>query len=128
MITVDRSKTNHDLEKQNLVTQFDKLGQYDVYKCSLCGLTGKAYTFTEISFSSKSSKKIYSCPKAVKIEKIRITNCQANGKVFDNLTPGSVHVVVPPPEGYDNSRGVWVMGVGEPVKVLFGEYTEIRDG
>lgn len=31
----------HDWAKTNLVTKMDKTGQYDSYKCSICGVTGK---------------------------------------------------------------------------------------
>jgi|GEM_PF-2237788 len=35
--------------------------------------------------------------------------------------------LVTPPDGYkDDFKGVWVMGVGEPVKVLVGEYTILQ--
>lgn len=122
MIVISRSETNHNFEKQNLVTQFDKRGQYDVYKCSACGLSGKARTLTSISISENSRKRASNCPKAVSSQRVRITKCNAVGKLFGNLTPGSVHDVIPPPSGQDNSRGLWVMGVGEPVKILFGEY------
>lgn len=55
--------------------------------------------------------------------KIKITFCNAQGGQFANLTPGSEHEVIDPPKGHKNdNRGVWVMGVGEPVKVLKREY------
>lgn len=53
--------------------------------------------------------------------KIRIINCTAVGPQFENLTPGSIHEVIPAPKGENNNRGWWVMGVGEPVKVLTHE-------
>lgn len=54
---------------------------------------------------------------------IQITRCMASGKAFDNLTPSSYHEIVNPPNGYKNDiDGVWVMGIGEPVKVLDTEF------
>lgn len=57
---------------------------------------------------------------------IEITFCTAQGSQFENLKRGTQHKVVTPPQGYTNDdRGVWVMGVGEPVKVLNKEYKVI---
>lgn len=42
-----------------------------------------------------------------------------------NLTPGSIHYLIPPPEGEsDNFQdgGVWVNGVSKPIKLFFGEF------
>jgi len=60
--------------------------------------------------------------------KIKITKCLAFGKQFENLTPDSVHDVIEAPERYKSSKvvGVWVMGVGEPVKVLPNEYITLK--
>lgn len=52
---------------------------------------------------------------------------RAVGKQFSNLTPGSEHDIVPPPPGQDNKRGEWVMGVGEPVLLLAGEYVYCKN-
>ncbi len=82
-----------------------------------------------------------------KKEKIQITECKAFGKFFENLTPGSIHEVLTlqavrrrttilltpgsihevltAPEGGRTEGGVWVMGVGEPVFVLNGEYKRV---
>ena len=122
MITINRNSTNHNFEKQNLVTQFDRRGQYDVYKCSRCGLSGKARDLVNVDVGSNNKKRAHNCPKAEVIQRVRITKCHAVGKLFENLHPGTLHDVVAPPAGYDNSRGVWVMGVGEPVKVFFEEF------
>ena len=53
---------------------------------------------------------------------IRVVKCNAYGPQFTNLTPGSIHVVINPPIGEKNKGGVWVMGNGEPVKLLSGEF------
>ena len=62
-----------------------------------------------------------------KRKQIKVTECRAYGPQFANLTPGSVHDVIPAPPGYENSGGVWVEGVGEPVKLLDGEYMRVED-
>lgn len=126
MITISKRLTNHVFEKQNSVTRFEKGRHFDVYKCSLCGLTGKAYSLTHITIDGR-SKGGPVCPKAPKASKIKITECRAVGKAFGNLTPDSIHDIIPPPKDKDNSRGVWVMGVGEPVLVLFGEFQEVKE-
>lgn len=59
-------------------------------------------------------------------KKIKVTKCTAYGKVFSNLLPDSEHEVVTPPQGYKNDHsGVWVMGVGEPVKLLTVEFVSL---
>lgn len=63
--------------------------------------------------------------KMEKKEKIQITECKAFGEFFENLTPGSIHEVLTAPEGKRTEGGVWVMGVGEPVFVLDGEYKRV---
>lgn len=124
MSRLDMASTNHKLEKQNLITKKNKLGLYDEYKCTKCGLRGKRYTLGEdlVVDGRFSSAKAGDCPDAGMPAKIKITHCLAYGKVFVNLTPGSIHEVVSPPKGRNNKNGVWVMGVGEPVKVLFREF------
>jgi len=56
------------------------------------------------------------------MKRIRITRCEGVGRIFGNITSGSEHVVIDPPAGKDDKRGVWVMGVGEPVLVLHREF------
>lgn len=55
-------------------------------------------------------------------KRIKITQCRAFGPQFSNLIPGSIHDVIKTPAGEKREGGVWVMGNGEPVKVLQGEY------
>lgn len=59
---------------------------------------------------------------------VKVTRCTAFGKQFENLTPDSIHDVIETPERYKQSKlkGVWVMGVGEPVKLLDNEYIKIK--
>ncbi|GGB82740.1 hypothetical protein GCM10007424_23470 [Flavobacterium suaedae] len=131
MQTIYRDSTNHDFEKTNLVTKYSRKGNYDDYKCTNCGMKGKSYRLNEIQVSDTySSSNVANCKKAPLFQppkKIKITQCTASGEAFKNLTNGSVHDVVTPPEGYKNDyRGVWVMGVGEPVKVLNNEFEKIE--
>ena len=121
---INRQTTNHNFEKQNLVTLQDRKGMYDLYTCTACGLTGKSYNLTEITISERFKSASETCPKAPKAKQIKITTgIHATGRQFANLIPGTVHDVVATPKD-DSGRlaGVWVMGVGEPVKVLVGEY------
>lgn len=124
MITICRDSTSHSFEKKNLVTQFDGIGQYDLYTCTRCGLTGKSRDLVNITFRGSNRDRALNCPKAMKPTRIKITRCKAFGKVFGNLQPGSIHAVVAPPPG---AGGVWVMGVGEPVKVLPDEYETVEE-
>ena len=58
--------------------------------------------------------------------RIKIILCTAVGKQFANLIPNSEHNIIDAPIGHDNEKGVWVMGAGNPVKVLHSEYTRIK--
>ena len=124
MKTIDLKETDHVFIKQNLMTLRDSKGPYDLMICENCGLEGKVRQLGQLETTSR-RKDPAKCPKAKKVKKIQITHCSAMGSVFANLTPGSIHEVVETPKGENNSRGVWVMGVGEPVKVLFSEFKEV---
>ena len=56
--------------------------------------------------------------------KIQIIECKATGKIFDNLTPDSIHEICEPAKGWlNNNKGFWILGSnGEPVRVLTGEF------
>lgn len=61
-------------------------------------------------------------------KQIEIEFCNAVGPEFENLTPGSKHVIIDAPADQkphnDNGKtGYWVNGVTEPVLVLFQEMT-----
>lgn len=129
MIEVHMNEGGHQWEKTNLTTLGGGNGRstYDTYRCTACGLTGKMYHFNHITIQERSRKKLFSCPGLKKARKIRITCCRAVGSQFANLTPDSVHEVIPTPPGNNSNNGVWVMGVGEPVKVLNGEFTYINE-
>lgn len=132
MYQSDIKTSGHVWEKQNLVTISKKGKMYDEMVCRNCGMKGKRFGFVSVEVSgSYSRKNVDRCPKAVKPDtpvKVKVTYCTAMGKQFENLTPGSEHEVVTTPDGYKNDHtGVWVMGVGEPVKLLTGEFVKIND-
>lgn len=128
MYQVSLSDSGHSWTKQNLVTITKGSTPHDIMKCEKCGVEGRVYNLTHIQLSeSYSREKAYRCPFWTPDQQpaqIKITGCNAMGAQFGNLTPGSIHAVIDPPDGYKNDpTGVWVMGIGEPVKVLRGEYT-----
>ena len=125
MITTELTTGGHSWTKTNLVTQ-GKTRQHDSYRCELCGITGKSYAIGSITVPEKFSAKLYRCPGLKITKKVKVTNCRAVGRQFQNLTPGSVHDVVIPPLGESDKNGVWVQGVGEPVKLLFGEFEYLK--
>lgn len=130
---IDMSGSPHDFNKENLVTLKDRRGQHDLMKCNKCGIKGKRRTLDntiEVK-GSYSDLKVNNCTNAVSEstigEKVRVIECNANGPQFANLLSGSEHETVASPmeEGSERMDGVWVQGVGEPVKLLPGEYEEI---
>lgn len=127
---IGKKEGGHVWNKLNLVGQESRKGIYDTYQCKECGIKGRSYRLGVIEIpKSYSKKKVDNCLNGAmgKIGTvIRITHCAAFGPIFKNLTSGSEHVVIEPPVGHkEDSRGVWVMGVGQPVKVLAGEYEVI---
>lgn len=130
MYHVNVKESQHEFEKKNLVTIAGKKGGYDLKVCKNCGIKGKQYALESIQIAqSYNIEKAFTCPKAPKIDKpkqIKITHCTAVGRCFANLTPNSVHDTIPTPKGEkEDNKGVWVMGIGEPVKVLNNEFTTI---
>jgi hypothetical protein len=124
----------HDFQKKNLVTISDRTGHYDLLKCSKCGIEGKRFGLGQMLTLTKdySENIIKNCDGTDQEiitfygRKIQITKCYAQGKQFENLTSCSFHWVIPAPSPYkDDLKGVWVMGISEPVKVLNNEYVLI---
>lgn len=115
----------HKFTKSNLVTKLGPNGTYDEYMCELCGMKGRSYKFGRISLSASYGKNIFKCKKLGPKRKIQIIKCNALGEQFLNLTPGSIHDIVDPPQGYDRSRGEWVQGEGDLVLVLYNEFNYI---
>ncbi len=120
MIIANFEEGGHNWEKTNLVTKEGK-ELYDTYQCRQCGLKAKMVSFGILQISERYRKKFEHCIGVKKAKQIEIIKCEAVGPQFANLVPGSMHDIISPPAGYDNKGGVWVMGVGEPVKVLFRE-------
>lgn len=119
--------SGHTWEKQNLVTITSKGKMYDKMICKNCGMKGIRYGFTSVEVSEKYKfENVNRCPKAehVSVPKmVRVIKCTAFGKQFSNILPDTIHDVVNPPQGYKNDHtGIWVMGVGEPVKLVTGEF------
>ena len=85
------------------------------------------YSIDELTVDERYRKKLSAGPGLKKTRQIKITTCSAVGAHFANLTPGSVHDIIKPPAGYNRERGEWVMGVGEPVKVLFSEFIYVEE-
>lgn len=125
MFILNLLQNGHDWEKVNHVGKEDRRGIYDEFRCKLCGLRGKSYTLGLLEIAERDRKKAAMCKGARKFAKsyVKVIRCDACGKAFANLTPGSIHKVVPSPDGEKSSRGEWVMGVGEPVLLLFGEFS-----
>jgi len=119
---------SHEWEKTNLVTLRDSRGHfYDQFKCKRCGIQGKLYMAGILNIPNKYDKKIKRCPGLIPKTFLKVTHCNAVGNQFENLTDGSIHPIIPPPEGRDNRRGEWVMGIGEPVLLLYGEFKYHED-
>jgi hypothetical protein len=118
------NKGNHQWEKQNLVTQVDKMGQFDTVKCK-CGLKAKRVNFEQVQVDGRQKSKAEKCPLYTPKEStnkvIIITRCTAFGRAFENLTPNSEHTLITPPVGRSRDE-YWVEGVGEPVRLLKGEF------
>lgn len=125
MIRVEISHGGHQFVKENLITLKNSKGLYDVYRYSCCGLEVKSYLLGTIDVYEKDKNKLNCCIGRQDKKQIQITRCTASGPQFKNLLPASKHTIISPPEGYDRKRGEWVMGVGEPVLVLFGEFIYI---
>lgn len=128
MIKTNFTVGGHDWQKVNLVTLVSKgCSTYDLYRCSRCGLEAKRYRLNELVVDERYRNKLAHCSSVGKPKQLQIIECRAVGPQFANLTPGSVHDIIAPPEGNDRKRGEWVMGVGEPVKVLFDEFNYIKE-
>lgn len=126
MAQIQLDDTTHIMYKVNLVSNRDGS---DDYKCSACGLEGKRLLFSpSLKISNRTSEdKIKYCPGMVLNysvgDEIIVVNCIAQGAQFANLTRASFHEIVEAPKPYKNDTlGVWVMGVGEPVKLLNNEF------
>lgn len=132
---------HHNWKKKNMVTLSSSKGSYDEFQCSKCGISGKCYDLIHIVIETKkfSIENIQNCDfentyangnpiVLVPIKtKIKITKCTATGKIFGNCIDGSEHITVNAPLPYKNDeKGVWIKGIGEPVKLLNNEFIVIK--
>lgn len=131
MYTIDLNDNPHNFEKLNLVTE---LSGHDTLKCTKCGIKGKTTSLSTMQVKgSYSEEKVINCVFTETElrnnnvgKRIKITFCTASGEIFSNLTPNSEHIIIRTPDNQKaDSKGVWVMGVGEPVKVLNNEFVFI---
>jgi hypothetical protein len=125
------NESSHDFEKKNLVTIPSSRGGYDELVCKKCGIKGKTFQLGILQVKgSYSREKVENCILTKEEMKsgntgrtIIITICTAQGPAFKNVTPDSEHVVIETPKGQTiDSKGVWITGNGEPVKVLNNEF------
>jgi hypothetical protein len=132
VIDMNNDTSGHKWSKVNQVTLKDQKSTYDLMQCDSCQLKGKRRSFTEIQIpSTHGYNKVFNCPasNSADVKRVRIKKVNGGPGLFDNLTPGSEHDTVPVPEHqkHKNLSGVWVMGVGEPVRILPTEYEIIKD-
>lgn len=130
MYNISIKEGGHKWEKQNALTITTSRGSYDLMKCSLCGISGKTSSINTIQLKGSYAREtVFNCKgnKTISVlKKIKITHCTAQGKIFENIIDGSIHEVVTPPKNYKNDHtGVWVMGNGEPVKILTEEFDKL---
>lgn len=131
MIIQEFNGNIHDWEKQNLITLGTGRKSHDKYKCKKCGITAKSINLAQVSIPGQFKNKAWNCSNSAESKKagkkVRVIHCNANGRQFENLTPNSEHYIVDTPQQYVSKKlnGVWVMGVGEPVRLIPGEYTLI---
>lgn len=112
--------TKHKFRKKNLIGKAD---HSDDYECELCGLRGNRPGLAEyVNVDGRFTKKARECDGSVAVKRLQVVRCSAFGKAFENATPGSIHDIVKPPDGNNNHRGEWIMGNGEPILLLNGEY------
>ena len=117
----------HSWEKQNLITVREKGRPVDKVICKGCGIIGLRARLDQVEIDGRHSvEQVDFCRGNKNSQRVKITRCTAQGMQFANLTPGSEHDVVNTPKGENDKRGVWVMGVGEPVKVLYDEFEFIK--
>lgn len=128
MESISLKEGNHDFHKTNLVTQRSKIGTFDTYKCSHCGLEGKRYGLSEMLTVRKAkvcTNKLVA-PQSENLGQVRITKVQSPGFGLEDL---SVHDRVPCPKEYLNKYAddVWVMSPTrkEPVRLISSEYEKV---
>lgn len=121
----------HDWEKTNLVT--DKKGR-DHYKCKNCGTIGiriGVNRWLDIPSSTKFMITEYCIHQDDPyIGKWIVTKgCIAVGTEFRKLQKDGLETLIiePPKDYYNGKGGIWVMGLNEPVKLLWDEFIWLDD-
>ena len=116
----------HIWTKTNQITLKDKRGFFDILQCTGCQIMGKRRNLELVEISASYGKKINCCDAYERPKTVQIKSCDCFNPAFENITPGSIHQVISAPKSYaDDANGVWVMGKGEPVKVLNYEFEVI---
>ena len=121
----------HKWEKTNLVTLKKGRLFYDTHKCTECGITAKRFGVNDSLDNDKENdylrEKFCTGSNKELIEQyIKITHCTGSGAIFGNMFPNSIHKVIKEPSGEVNGgMGVWVMGVGAPIMLLWKEFNFI---
>ena len=127
-VNISLKNTIHNFEKINLVSRDN--GCSDQYVCKDCGLKGERKVLVGDMISVSGPKdKIEKCngkklgkSNSLVGRKVRVTNFTGFGSAFGNIVNGSIHEIVETPSNPGTKPGVWVMGIGEPVKLLDFEY------
>lgn len=108
----------------------------DSVVCSLCSTVIKKKNYSrhlgslkhisnEIDYEESLKKEAEL--KEQKLGVVRIKRCTGASPEFDKMIPDSKHNIVEPPKGYHNdSKGVWVMGITEKVRLLTHEFYMIE--
>lgn len=113
-----------------MITRVSRGKMFDEYKCANCGIRGRSLTLGTIEVSNTyNESKVKHCPSSTyqRPKRVLVNNFHGQGKVFANIKDGQEYDVIDPPPPYkDDYKGVWVMGVGEPIKLLTDEYTVIE--
>lgn len=128
---IDIPITLHDFQKVNAVTIVRGGYAYDKYRCRVCGLEGKRYSFSE---TIRVQRDILSCShrQRMKAGKICIREThEPNLKPQFGLFAGREYETVEPPEDYKGKYpgSVWVFSKKrrEPVRLLPGEFVFVRE-
>lgn len=118
--------SQHEWEKQNLVTIVNKGKVYDLVKCKKCGLVGKRHGFNELV---EVNKKVKPCTANYVIERPQKVKIIYDGGNL-GVIPNEIYDVVDCPKEYkgkfDNDVWVFSQKRKEPVRLLSGEYQPIN--
>ena len=77
----------HLFRKKNGVTLFDEVGQYDLMKCSTCGIEGKCRDLQNVEFLRTSKRAMYCTTKPKEIKQIEASAKYNSGIITKNECP-----------------------------------------